>query len=176
MYSTTLYSPDSLLVERARQEAGREIGPAIQGVINPTTGAVDPALAQMIAQRTGMQALLLGSVEAYTYDKANNRVEIVGQASILDAMNGNPLRNAAVSGSASGSAGQSELQIAQAAATDLAQRLLAGLAVPPPPPPPPSIKKAKKPQTQEEEGSKRHHFPGWLVAGVLLGIVVSSVE
>jgi hypothetical protein len=175
IFSTVMYSPDSVLVQRARDENPREIGPAIANVINPTTGAIDQNSAMKIAARTSMQGLMLGSIEEYTYDKATNKVTVVGSATILNPITGEPLRNAAVSGSATGSAGQDEVTVAQAAANDLVQRLLAGLSVPPPPSLT-SQKPRRQPHhksTQEEEGS-RHHIPGWIPAGVILGILFAT--
>jgi len=178
VYSTAKFSPDSLLVQRAAQENSKEMsGPdgAIAKVIDPVKGTVEPALAMKIALRTGMQALLLGSIEAYSYDKAANKVSMVATAQILNAETGEPLRTAGVTGSATGAPGKDESTLAQAAATDVASRLLAGLAVPPAPPQRPQKHKHKPPPSQEEEGT-RHRIPGWIPAGVLLGIIVGAVK
>jgi hypothetical protein len=177
-YSTVKFSPDSVLVQRARDESPPNAGlaAAIAEVVNPTTGAVDPARAMQIAARTGMQALMTGSIEEYRYDPNTHRVEIVGSATLLDAVTGNPIQNAAVSGSATGTAGQSEIAIAQAAANDLAQRLLGGLAVPPPPPDPlATTRRARQPRQPRAENT-RSRLPGWIPALLLGGLVVSTVK
>ena len=125
VYSTVPYDyahpTSSLLVQRAVQENPAVMNPAIAGVIDPVKGTVDQARAMQIAQRTGMQALLLGSIEEYTYDKATNKVSMVATAQLLNAQTGEPLRTAGVTGSATGAAGTDETTIAQAAATDVAQ-------------------------------------------------------
>lgn len=179
VYSTVPFSAESLLVKRAAQENPTLLsGPsgAIAGVIDPVNRTVDQARAIQIAQRTGMQALLLGSIEEYSYDTAGNKVSLVATAQLLNAQTGEPLRTAGVTGSATGAAGTDESLIAQAAATDVASRLLAGLAVPPPPPPPPHEKRGHKPPPSQAEEGTRHRIPGWIPAGVLLGILVGAVR
>jgi hypothetical protein len=176
VYSSVMFDPDSLLLQRAQAEAGTRVREAMAGVVNPNTGAVDQAQAMTIAQSTGMQAMMLGSIEEYRFDRNANRAEIVGSAQILNATTGDPIRNAAVSGAATGTAGQSELSIAQAAANDLAARLLSGLAVPQPPPARVQPRQQRqKPPTQAESGSRRS-FPGWIPAGILLGIIVGTLK
>jgi hypothetical protein len=176
VYSTAKFSKTSLLVQRAATESPGIMNPDIAGVIDPVKGSVDPTRAMKIAQRTGMQALLLGSIEEYTYDKAANKVTMVATAQILNSQTGEPLRTAGVTGTATGTAGTDESVVAQAAATDVASRLLAGLAVPPPPPPPRGHKGPRRPPPSQEEEGSRHHFPGWIPAGVLLGILVGAVR
>jgi len=178
VYSTAMFSPDSVLIERARQESPATAGvaQAVAQVINPSTGAVDPNLAMQLARLTGMQALMLGSIEEYRYDANTHKAEIVGSAQLLNATTGDPIRNAAVSGSSTGAAGASEITIAQAAANDLAQRLLAGLAVPTPPPAAPTKKPPVHRVSQAEEGTHHRRIPGWLPAGVLLGILFATVK
>lgn len=180
VYSTVKYNDRSLLVQRAREENPSVMGPAIAGVIDPVRGTVDQARAMQIAQRTGMEAILLGSIEDYRYhiryDKAANKVEIVGSAQILNPTTGEPLRTAGASGSATGAPGADESTVAQAAATDLAGRLLSGLAVPPPPSiTTPTKRPRRQKESQAEEGSRRH-FPGWIPAGIILGIIVGAVK
>lgn len=178
-YSTVKFSPDSVLVQRARDESPPMAGlaQAIAEVVNPTTGAVDQARAMQIAARTGMQSLMLGSIEEYRHDPATHRVEIIGSATLLNATTGEPIRNAAVSGSATGTPGQSEIALAQVAANDLAQRLLASLSIPPPPQITvrPTRRERREPPTQAEEGS-RNRIPGWIPALLLGGLVVATVK
>jgi hypothetical protein len=175
VYATAKFNPDSLLVQRAAAEQSGVLTDALKNVIDPIKGTVDQARAMQIAQRTGMQALMLGSIEEYTYDKAANKVSLVATAQILDAFTGEPLRTAGVTGTATGAAGADESTVAQAAATDVAGRILNGLSVPPPPPPPPHKKGHKHQLTQEEEGS-RHRSPGWLPSGILLAILALAVS
>lgn len=178
VYGTTMYSPDSVLVRRARDENSTVMTPAMAGVIDPIKGTVDQARAMQIAQRTGMQALLLGSIEEYTYDKAANKVSLVATAQILDAKTGEPLRTAGVTGTATGAAGADESTVAQAAATDVASRILNGLSVPQPPVAQTRggkrSKKRRQPVPQEQE--PRHRSAGWIPAGVILAIVVGAVK
>jgi len=178
VYSTAMFSPDSVLIERARQEspANAGVAQAVTQVINPTTGAVDPNLAMQLARLTGMQALMLGSIEDYKYDANAHKAEIVGSAQLLNATTGDPIRNAAVSGSYTSSPGASEITVAQGAANDLAQRLLAGLAVPNPPPAAPIKKPPVHRLSQAEEGRHHGRIPGWIPAGVLLGILFATVK
>jgi hypothetical protein len=175
VYSTAKFSRSSLLVQRSVAENPTVMNPAVERVIDPARGAVDPTLALTIAQRTGMQAALLGSIEEYSYDKATNKVTIVATAQLLNAQTGEPLRTAGVTGTATGAARTDESTIAQAAATDVASRLLAGLAVPQPPPPPSKHYHYQRPPSQAQEGS-RHRIPGWIPAGALLAILVAAVS
>jgi hypothetical protein len=175
VYSTAKFSRSSVLVQRAMAESPTVMNPAVDAVIDPARGMVDPTRALMIAQRTGMQAALLGSIEEYTYDKAAHKVTIVATAQLLNAQTGEPLRTAGVTGTATGAAGTDESAIAQAAATDVASRLLAGLAVPQPPPPTGKHYQYQKPPSQAQEGS-RHHIPGWIPAGALLAILIAAVQ
>src|SRR4051794_14565919 len=80
VYGTAKYDELSVLVRRARDENSTVMTPAIAGVIDPIKGTVDQARAMQIALRTGMQALLLGSIEEYTYDKTANKVSLVATA------------------------------------------------------------------------------------------------
>jgi hypothetical protein len=180
IYSTTSFSPDSLLIQRAQQEAGTsapDLADALNKVIDPVKGAVDQARAMKIASRTGMQALLLGYIEDYKYDPAAHKVDLVGSAQILNAQTGEPMRNAAATATATGSAGQDENAVASMAATELANKLLSGLSVPPPPAGGARVtrKSRRHIRTQEEEGS-RHRIPGWIPAGILLGIVIGATK
>jgi hypothetical protein len=138
IYGTVKYSgdrdrPESLLVQRALAEQSGVLTDAIKNVIDPVKGTVDQARAMQIAQRTGMEAILLGSIEEYTYDKAANKVTMVATAQILNAFTGEPLKTAGVTGTATGTPSMDESAVAQQAATDVASRVLNGLAVPPPP-------------------------------------------
>jgi hypothetical protein len=175
VYSTAKFSRTSLLVQRAAQE-NPMLNQAILGVIDPVKGMVDQARAMEIAQRTGMQALLLGSIEEYTYDKAANKVTMVATAQILNSPTGEPLRTAGVTGTATAAAGTDESVVARAAATDVASRLLAGLAVPPPPPPVKGHQGRRRPPPSQAEEGTRRRIPGWIPAGVLLGILVGAVR
>jgi hypothetical protein len=174
-YTAVRFDPNSLLIQRTREE-NPMLREAITGVIDPTTGAVEQTRAMQIAARTGMQALMLGSIEDYRFNKDTNTVEMVATAQILNAQSGEPLRTAGVTGSATGAAGADESTVAQAAAANVATQILSGLAVPPPPPsikPPP--RRTRDIETQEEGGARRR-FPGWIPAAVLLGIVVGTVR
>jgi hypothetical protein len=174
-YTAVQFDPNSLLIQRTREE-NPMLREAIAGVIDPTTGAVEQTRAMQIAARTGMQALMLGSIEDYRFNKDTNAVEMVATAQILNALTGEPLRTAGVTGSATGAAGADESTIAQAAATDVASRILSGLAVPQPPPPPPAVRRqTRATETQEQSGGRRR-FPGWIPAAILLGIVAGSVR
>ncbi len=126
-YTVATYSPLSSLVQRARKDDILRADQLLD-VISPGTGAVDIAKARVIANRLGIQTLLIGTIDMKETPKTNT-VEITAETQLINSSTGEVLRSAAVSGAAAGAEGVALQTVEDRAALETAQKVLPAMGI-----------------------------------------------
>jgi hypothetical protein len=170
-YSVASFYPQSPLLQRALTGDKSLTKEDVDNVVNPTTGAVDPARAATVAMRMGGRYALLGSIEAAEVQPTKADVTVTVQ--LLDTFTGTPAKTAGVTGTATAAANAPRDAALMAAAKDAAKRALAELGFSAAPAPA-AAERQRAPRTQEQPRRSRSSY--WLPLGALLGILVAGVK
>src|SRR5207249_983718 len=91
---------------------------------DPMTREISIPAALRIARLLRIQAALIGTVEAVEVNRMANTATATITVQLLNSVTGEPIKNAAVSGQATGTAENATLELAMMAAEDAAARAL----------------------------------------------------
>ena len=127
-YQVTTYSPQASLVRRAVQDGllAREDLLALQ---DATTGEVNLERARLIAERLGVQAVLVGTIEDVAATAGMPQANATVSLQVVGSTQGNQLKGAAVTGMGTGVANQSPDELAELAVADAARKAVTEMGV-----------------------------------------------
>jgi len=127
-FHVVTFSPQASLVRRAVQDEllAREDILALQ---DATTGEVNLERARLIAERLGVQAVLVGTVEDVAATAGMPQANATISLQLVGSTQGNQLKGAAVTGAGMGVANQTPEELAELAVADAARKAVTEMGV-----------------------------------------------